>query len=111
MIISRTEGILKEQDRTLGAKLGEVEARRGLEGYGATQEELEMAQAGGQPQQEKLSASVRDLSLNIRLKEELQRAADIISQDGSLSELLQPWTPPDAVVNSGGEAGVQALDE
>jgi len=40
-VISRTEGLLREQDKGLAAKLGEVEARRGLEGYGATQEELE----------------------------------------------------------------------
>jgi len=40
-VISRTEGILRQQEKALASKLGEAEARRGLEGYGNTQEELE----------------------------------------------------------------------
>jgi len=40
-IISRTQGLLREQENKLAARLGEAEARRGVEGYGATQEELE----------------------------------------------------------------------
>ena len=40
-IVSRTEGILKAQDAELGGRLGEAEARRGVEGFGQTQEEVE----------------------------------------------------------------------
>ena len=40
-IVSRTEGILKQQDAELAARLGEAEARRGVEGFGQTQDELE----------------------------------------------------------------------
>ena len=41
-LLSRTEGLLREQEAGLSAKLGEVEKEKGVSGFQKTQEELEM---------------------------------------------------------------------
>ena len=40
-VVSRTESILKQQEAELAGRLGEAEARRGVEGYGDKQEAIE----------------------------------------------------------------------
>merc|ERR1719198_1037186 len=41
-VLARTESLLLAQDQALSAQLGESEARRGVSGFAATQEQLEM---------------------------------------------------------------------
>jgi len=61
-VISRTEGLLRQQERQLAATLGEAEARRGLEGYGATQEELEKVSAAKAEVDEVKGKTLEELS-------------------------------------------------
>jgi intraflagellar transport protein 81 len=61
-VVSRTEGLLRQQERALAATLGEVEARRGLTGYGHTQEELEKVSAAKAEVDEVKGKTLEELS-------------------------------------------------
>jgi len=61
-VVSRTEGLLRQQEKQLAGQVGEMEARRGLAGYGATQEELEKVSADKAAVDEAKGKTLEELS-------------------------------------------------
>ena len=74
-VLSRTEAILTEQDAAISAVLGEAEARRGVEGFQQTQDELEkVSQLKAEVDEEKgktlesISKVVEEINGNIKAR-------------------------------------------